>query len=708
MFKKIVSACLSLVVVLGLSCQILAHSADTGLSHAILYVKNVFDISDDYIDLNISSSDYGSYKKWNLTWHGLKTDINVCVTGNDTILSYNKRSTTPENKYSFNFSPILSKEKFIACKQQAINFLNKVLRENESFYFYNMPNTFSTNSYNPIFTGVIKLNGIDSVFDFSITVNLSDTEVISFLRDEFIGLNNDPIPNNSPNINSSNAKSIFINELPVTNIEYILDPNNPSDTVAKLVYTLPDYSRHYVNADSGRLFYYNNYYPLNRDTVVDSPKLKTDVDNSLSEIELDAINKISDVLPSTELDKLVKSQKELGITKYKLSSYTYAKTSTSKDIFCRLVYTSDNDFESLGMLNNDNALDTTISKFVLVNAKTGTIISLYTSYPYRKSEPYHPIGATTDYHIDFLKRSKNSFFEKSKLFSFNDNNFKYVQIVNNYLFKQNYLTLRVNKYTGYVDSFSEHWDDSITFEQPNKIISSADATKILQNNSTAKLYYITEILEDKKETLLLAYLLQYPKIDGILAKDGSFLAFNAPSSKPFTYLNIDTCYAKDRLILLGEHGVGFDHSKIFYESKELTQLDALILFANTLGYSFDSRNITIDNFKSIYNIAYAYNIITPLEKEPLKPISRCQFLKMLLSSSYSYLDNLKNLRNILKCNFIDCNTISDEYFPYICIANGFGLIVGNGDSHFRPNDTITRLDACNILYNFMNFNTSKI
>lgn len=707
MFKKMFFLCLVLSICC-LSQAVIAQTTDTALSQTIIYVKNTLDIPSDFTDLDISSTDYGSCKTWDLSWHNLDKKISVRVSSNNTILSY-YYTPAASKTYSPYLSPILSKEQYNACLSQATEFLNTILRDNESFYFYNLPKTFSTNSNNPSFSGVIKINDVDSIFNFYIAVDLQSSKVVSFYRDEFIGLYNEPIPSNTPNVDSDYAKSVFFNEFPVKNLEYVLNPNDPNDHVAKLVYTIPNYPQYYVNANNGQLSRFSNGNPLSinflEDVLYLNSKAKTTPEDSLTKIELDAISQITDVLSSTQLDTMLKGQKELGLDKYILSKNSYSKNSNSKTFFCDLIYTSDDDLESLGLSTSPTNENITITKSITVNAKTGEIISLYTSYPYRNSPPADATY-TTDYHIEFLKNMKNNLFSRAKLISSYKNNFEYAQVENNYLFRQNHMTVGVNNYTGLVDTFNQYWIDSISFEKPDTIITPKQATDSLYNNSTVQLYYATEVLSEK-DTLLLVYLLKYPFSVGISAKDGSILSYEINHAEPFTYSDITNCYAKEKLLLLGEHGVGFDRSNLFKANTKVTQLDALVLLANSLGSSFDATDISLSDFKCIYDIAYSYNIITPSQKEPLRPVSRCEFVKMLLSSNYNFLTNLKNPRNIFKCNFTDCDDISDELFAYVCVAQGFGLIVGDGNSHFNPKCTITRLDACNILYNFMQFNTTS-
>jgi hypothetical protein len=59
------------------------------------------------------------------------------------------------------------------------------------------------------------------------------------------------------------------------------------------------------------------------------------------------------------------------------------------------------------------------------------------------------------------------------------------------------------------------------------------------------------------------------------------------------------------------------------------------------------------------------------------------------------------LKGIFNCGFSDDSAITQADYGYVAIAKGLGIISGNPDGSFRPNETITRQEAAVMLYNYM-------
>lgn len=75
---------------------------------------------------------------------------------------------------------------------------------------------------------------------------------------------------------------------------------------------------------------------------------------------------------------------------------------------------------------------------------------------------------------------------------------------------------------------------------------------------------------------------------------------------------------------------------------------------------------------------------------PGKNVTRAEFLRMLVSSLE---DEFKPGENYGACSFSDV-PLNQWYEPYVSYAEQAGLVGGYGDGTFRPNQPITRAEAC--------------
>lgn len=734
MKKQAISFLLCFSLIFGTFLPVFAESAklDSELTEIALIVKNTLDISDDFTQFTSSVDDYSISKIWNLNWSSSDSYVSVTADNKGKIYSYYTKANYSYDSNDY-FKPVFTKDASTASRKVAEEFLGKVLDENESVVFSNYTDLARNSTTLPdyfYFNGTIQINGLNSPFKFSISVNTKTLSVVSFYRDRFNNSYVNYVPSSVPNISKDDAKPLLSTTYSFK-IEYALDKNNPN--LAKLYY-FPDVNGNYfVDAQTGKLVDKKTLYPDNNESIPSSgeavrdtnEEAKLSLSNKLTEIELHNISKFRDVLSKDKLDSLLKAIPELGITNYNLSTSYYTTNPNSDDVFCNLVYTSSNDYKSLGTSEEFLTKATrnyAIRKYMNVNAKTGELISFYTQYPYINDKSFTEVSySANDYSIDFLNKYHKDAFNKTKLYkstpstsNTKSENFVYAQNVNGYFFTPNSLKISYNKNTGFVDSFSKTWNDKVKFDDSKNILDEKTCAKIFYDGCTINLSYIsipTPITENKElyedyymftylNKLCLAYTLENTdNIYRIDAKTGELIGNNYDSSATsFDYSDIDDCYAKDRILKLCEHGIGFEYTKL-EPSKELTQLDALVLFCNALGYSFDVTNLSLDDYKSLYSTAYNYKFIKPEDKKPLKLISREELVKMLISASkYS---SVLDLKNIFKCDFNDANYISDDCIAPVSVAYGLGIIVGDLNHNFNPANIATRLDACNILYNFM-------
>lgn len=116
------------------------------------------------------------------------------------------------------------------------------------------------------------------------------------------------------------------------------------------------------------------------------------------------------------------------------------------------------------------------------------------------------------------------------------------------------------------------------------------------------------------------------------------------------------------------------------------------------------------SFKDLEEVAWAKDAIGYLEEkgivsgmadgtfDPMAPVSRSQFIKMLSIAFGFYNENSS-------CSFNDVSKDS-WFYPYIGSAVANGVVLGREDGNFAPDDSITRQDMAVFAYRCSQFNNA--
>lgn len=151
----------------------------------------------------------------------------------------------------------------------------------------------------------------------------------------------------------------------------------------------------------------------------------------------------------------------------------------------------------------------------------GNIIS-YSTYPSVYKEPEKKLPNISESEaekiaMDFISMVAKDIAKSIKLVPSNTNMsigdinyyFNYIRYENDIPFKENYVTVNVNKYTGEVTLYYVNWDWDIEFPKPKEIISLEKAKEIYKDTIGLKLTYKTKgyypLYDSKEESYFLAY-----------------------------------------------------------------------------------------------------------------------------------------------------------------------------------------------------------
>ena len=59
------------------------------------------------------------------------------------------------------------------------------------------------------------------------------------------------------------------------------------------------------------------------------------------------------------------------------------------------------------------------------------------------------------------------------------------------------------------------------------------------------------------------------------------------------------------------------------------------------------------------------------------------------------------LKGIYKTAFADQDMISEDMLGYVALAQGLGIISGDGNGLFNPTESLTKADAAIMIYNYL-------
>ena len=102
----------------------------------------------------------------------------------------------------------------------------------------------------------------------------------------------------------------------------------------------------------------------------------------------------------------------------------------------------------------------------------------------------------------------------------------------------------------------------------------------------------------------------------------------------------------------------------------------------------------------LYSYAYDLGLIAPEQRADDTLLTRAEAVKILLDSA-GY-GEVAALEGIFRCAFADEQEIPAAYYGYAALAQGLGVVGGDGAGRFAAGRTATRQEAAVMLYNYMN------
>ena len=567
-----------------------------------------------------------------------------------------------------------------------------------------------------MFTGGIELNGLGSPITFYVQVDTRDMRVSSYYRSDGYNQFTGSVPSATAAISADKAAALLAGTVELR-LVYVLDEDGKT---AVLQY-LPVYSGDYiVDAKTGELINLNELYNellyskndagMGMETA---DAVATGGSAPLSEVEQTTVDALEGAFSKEELDAAVRGMKELGVdSAYTLQSVSYSVSKDTSEVLGQLMYTEKISDETVLKDRFPDAYSAMKAageispiyyyKSVTVDAMTGELVSLY-SYASVGSNEKNALATDKLQKNagDFLKKYFPDTYASSGLNESDsdaeDGRFIYSQLVNDILFPANSAQITVNDYDGTIDSFSLSWTDDVSFDSADGLVSLEAATETYIGCFDTLLQYVQvpEATDAYNYAYALKLAYQYDaekNVAGVDAKTGKAIIDDGTlETEPLVYDDLQGTYGKNQIEALARYGIGFPGTS-FKPTAQLTQKDALVLLLSAVGYNSEDED-------DLYQMAYNYNLLTDDERDPERAMTRLQLVTMLIGAT-EYAPAAE-LPDIYVCGFDDDAKISDEYYGYVAIAKGLGVVRGDANNNFNPERIITRQDTAIILYNYM-------
>ncbi len=692
-----------------------AEPTDEALQSAILAVKGKITIPAEYSKFNYYFYDSSVYAKayWNFSWSNPDGNAYITVTCDvdNHIIGFNKYDYNTKNS---GIAKYLKSE----LEPVAKSFINKIAPETNGYleltsseYTYIYSGDYSY-TYQRVYNGVAFPDNTVTVNVNSVTKEVTSVS-INWLYDA-------SIPAAKVNLTKEEAAALIKSNMKMklvyrSNYAYIYD--KISNTAAKQAYLVYEPTENYisVNAKTGEVYKTRNQWVEATSTSAmnsgagyakDEESLAQDSNSTvtLTEDEIKKIEELKNLISKAKAIKLITDNTSL----YKDDNLTKITANLNKqeDATGKATY--------VWNINLSDPRETTEKDYyrgyayATVDAQTGKILSYYASVKgYYDSEKQKWTTVKIKYDKEqsrailekFLNTQAKSRFTNSVLASESNDYIAYYQkdepVYGGYAYTynrvnkdieypDNYLYGAVDGVTGKIYSFSSYWNDNVTFQSPDNIISADQAMDYYLGQEGYGLKYeinqITTYTSDSsnysvKNEIRLVY---RPDISPayISPFTGEQLNYDGTvytKTVPYAYKDITDTEANRNILLLADMNIGF------------------------AGENFlPNQNITAGEIKELLqDVGYGYNTINT---DDSKQITREEISQLFIS--WLGLDQLSKL-NIYTTGFADEASIDKQYVGAVALAKGLGIVTADTAGNFNPKNNVTRYDAVNMIVNYI-------
>lgn len=353
-------------------------------------------------------------------------------------------------------------------------------------------------------------------------------------------------------------------------------------------------------------------------------------------------------------------------------------------------------------------------KFIRVNARTVEVLGLNTYRPEDKDAAAGPVDAQKAA-MSFVEKYWPQYAAQCAVYqsvsedgeSQQKGRYQTVTLAqqqDGYFYADNLFQLCIDTQDGTVDYLYWNYNEDIKLVKPDQVISMEQALESYRGCFEVQLGYQQLLRTDAKERLnnnggciyqmKLGYVLeQTEQLQAIDAGTGEHIGF-LENKNELGYTDAEGWTGGQKLL---EYGIGYPGSK-FNGGAAVTQKDLLALLLSAEGYYYNPDS-SEESLNELYDRAKWSGILTGIQRDPEHQMTRAEVAALLVSmSGYG---RTASLADIYVCRFGDADTIPREYYGYVATAQGMGIVSGDVNGNFRPNDVATRGEAAQMFYSFL-------
>jgi hypothetical protein len=674
------------------------------------HVKDVLGVDDAYTSFYSDYSD-GLSPSWYLSWSDDTRDLSVTCRTDGTITEVYAWQTSQENDWFYGFDPAFPALDETTAQRQAQMLLEKLMGDGERARVDSVRADMDEGSYR--FTGRVMINGLESPITFSLT--LTENGLQYYSRSDWYKGYVGSVPVAQTQVDKGQAAS-SLQQAVAMELYYV---NNGSEARLTYVpvgaYTVVDaQTGEAVDMDALYASFGGTYEGVDTAYAMETASAADTADSGwgLTEVELTSIANYGDVLTQEALDEAVRQIPALGLESFSLQRCSYAMDSegtVTASLRYTATMTADNLFGYSGEQFEEYSSwgeDLTVYKTITVEAQTGQIQAVSTSYPLYQQDGSSlsdtAQAATTQ---AFLSQVAPELYAQSgqcTLQGYDDGN-TYVQVVDGYFYPDNYLYVSLNPATATVDTYSYNWDDTVTFAAAQGIVLESQAVEAYTQALTVTLGYAAwpESLDPDDvayatyrewgysyaESLRLGYYYNgLDRVTGVDALTGQAVTKAETASGVYTYEDVADPILAQQAQALAQAGIGLAGGALEPEAP-VTYRQAVTLLLQTAGFT-----VTDWEDDRLQSVGQSQGFLPAGDWKPEDTVTAMDFVRMLLGPSRY------NAAAQLTAAWTAMEGVSDADRGYAAIAAALGMIQ---TENFDPQAVCTHQEAVQMLYGFL-------
>lgn len=522
-------------------------------------------------------------------------------------------------------------------------------------------------------------NGIEVYGDNgSIEMDMNADKILWY----YMNWNNyDSFPDPEDAISIDEAKEKFVENLGL----HLIYKSKIEDGKIKpyLVYTIKEDAHKYIdmNGDVVKCNPYSMY--AGAGGVTNDKFLMNGAVESFSKAEIAEMEKLDGLLSQNDATKIAQSE-----PMFELDNFKVENVSLSCDYYDKEKY-----IYSFTFYSEKDKLRARVS----LDAKSGEILN-FSKPDYNEKETTVSEEIAEQTLKDAVEKlCKTNFKEyelvQNEILKNEEYSVTYHRIVDGIAFPQDSITISVNKYTGKLSYYSKSYSKA-EFPSKDNVISLNMIYKNAFDLFSYGLKYVPSYEdENQKAEIKLVFAFDTETFD-IDPFTGEKYKYNDNAEEALVYEDIKNHYAEKYIAELASYGIGIGN-KNFMPDIAIKQKEFISLLVKAFHKYYSTYVISDKTTDEDYEIAVREGIILKEEIDKESLITRKDAAKFLVNAiGYG---NIAKAENIFSCPFVDVA----EGKGSVSILYGLGVVSGNGNGKFYPNDNLLRGDTMIMLYKYL-------